>query len=162
MRTQLKIFAVIAFFTLGLSAAVLAQPGGGWNSDPEQRATQQTVAMTAQLSLSDAQSAKVKEINLKYANKMKEAREKATGDRDAMRATMTTIRQEQDKELQTVMTEEQWQQWVKYRDEQRANRGNFGPDNKQPGPPPDDNTNNKKGKKSKNKKQRSTDSTDGQ
>ncbi len=158
MRTTIKLLTIIALFIAGFAGSIYAQPGGGWNADPEQRATQQTATMTTQLSLSDAQSAKVKEIHLKYANKMKEARESANGDRDAMRNTMTAIRQEQDKELQTVVTEEQWQKWVKYRDEQRANRGNFGPDNKQPGPPPDDSN----GKKGKKKKQRSTGSTDGQ
>lgn len=149
MRTTFKIFALIAFCMLGVAPVSQAQPGGGWNADPEQRATQQTATMTAQLSLSDAQSNKVKEINLKYANKMKDARANANGDRDAMRGTMTAIREEQDKELQQVMTDEQWQQWVKYRDEQRANRGNFGPGNNQPGPPPDDNTGRKPNKKNK-------------
>ena len=153
MRTTFKIFAFIALFTAGFAGALLAQPGGGWNADPEQRANQQTATMTEKLALSDAQSAKAKEINLKYANKMKEARANANGDREAMRGTMTTLRQEQDKELQTIMTDEQWQQWVKYRDEQRANRGSFGPGNDQPGPPPD----NGNGKKSKKKQPASDD-----
>ncbi len=100
-----------------------AQRGGGMGWDPEKRAEQQTANMTEKLSLSEAQSAKVKEINLKYAQKMKEARENATGDREAMRASMVAMRDEQDKELQTVLTEEQWQQWVKFRDEQKENRG---------------------------------------
>lgn len=117
---------LIAFLITGGFAAAQAQPGGGMGMDPEKRAEQQTASMTEKLSLSEAQAAKVKEINLKYAGKMKEAREKADGDRDAMRAAVTTLRGEQDKELQTVLTDEQWQQWVKIREEMRNNRSGWG------------------------------------
>lgn len=135
MRTTVKMLALTLLLSAGLFISLNAQPGGGnWNADPEQRANQQTALMTEKLSLSEAQSAKVKEVNLKYANKLKEAREKAGGDREAMRATVGTIRQEQDAELQTVLTEEQWKQWVAYREESRGSRGNFGPGN----PPPSD------------------------
>lgn len=121
MRTILS-FLWIALILAGGSFTAQAQPGGGMGMDPEKRAEQQTATMTEKLSLSEAQAAKVKEINLKYAQKMKEARDKADGDRDAMRTAMTTIREEQDKELQAVMTDEQWQQWLKIREEMRGNR----------------------------------------
>ncbi len=125
MRTLLQSF-LLAFLTAGGFAAAQAQPGGGMGMDPEKRAEQQTATMTEKLSLSEAQTAKVKEINLKYANKMKEARDNAGGDRETMRATMTTLRGEQDKELQTVLTEEQWQQWLKIREEMKNNRPGWG------------------------------------
>lgn len=135
MRTTVKMLVLTLLLSAGRFISMNAQPGGGnWNADPEQRATQQTALMTEKLALSEAQSAKVKEINLKYANKIKEAREKAAGDREAMRATVGTIRQEQDTELKTVLTEEQWKQWVTYREESRGSRGNFGPGT----PPPSD------------------------
>jgi len=126
MRTFFQSF-LLAFLVTGGFAAAQAQPGGmGMGMDPEKRAEQQTATMTEKLSLSEAQTAKVREINLKYANKMKEARDKADGDREAMRATMTTLRSEQDKELQTVLTEEQWQQWLKIREEMKNNRPGWG------------------------------------
>ena len=109
---------LVAGFTLQ------AQPGGGGrNMDPAERAEQQTAQMTEQLALSEAQAGKVKEINLKYANKMKEARDQAAGDWSAMRETMTALRGEQDKELQTVLTKDQWTKWAEFREQQRANRG---------------------------------------
>ena len=113
-----------------------AQPGGGWGGDPKQRADMQTQLMTDSLALSEAQSAKVGEINLKYAQKMQDAREGATaaGDWESMRATMQTMRAEQDKELQTVMTQDQWQSWTQIRETLRAQRG--GPGGRQPGAPP--------------------------
>jgi len=115
--------------------ALQAQPGGGWGGDPKQRAETQTQLMTDSLSLSDAQSAKVGEINLKYAQKMQDARAGvAEGDWESMRAAMQTLRAEQDKELQTVMTQDQWQSWTQIREALRAQRG--GPGGRQPGAPP--------------------------
>ena len=146
MRTTILL---ALFLALG-AFALQAQPGGR-NMSPEQRAEQQTAQMTEKLSLSEAQAGKVGEINLKYAKKMQEAREAADGDWEAIRATMGTIRTEQEKELQTVLTEEQWQQWTKYREEQRANRGNWGRDNApggdKPAPPADPEKTPKKDKK---------------
>ncbi|MFN0014691.1 MAG: DUF4890 domain-containing protein [Saprospiraceae bacterium] len=137
-------FLLIALFALA-GTAIFAQPpggpGGGRMMNPEQRAEQQTAQMTEKLALSEAQAAKVKEINLKYAQKGQEAREKADGDREAMREIILAIRQEQDKELQTMLTQEQWETWVKAREEMRGNRGNLGgerspkPENKGDVPP---------------------------
>ncbi len=147
MKLAIKISLMALFVLAGL--AVYAQPGGGGRMmNPEQRAEQQTAQMTEKLSLSEAQAAKVKEINLKYAKQGQEAREKADGDWEAMRGTMTAIRQEQDKELQTVMTQEQWDQWVKVREEFRGNRGFRGGDKPAPGdksttPPKDEKKNEK-------------------
>lgn len=155
MTNRSKILA-FALFILG-GFALQAQPGGGGrNMNPEQRAEQQTAQMTEQLTLSEAQAAKVKEINLKYANQMKEARDKADGDWTSMRETMTTIRGEQDKELQTVLTKEQWTKWAEYREQQRANRGQgMGRGNPDAGgkaaPAQDGSGKNKKAKKGKKK-----------
>lgn len=152
MRTKIQMLIIVLFAAAGMYT-LQAQPGGAWNQTPEERANWQTTNMTQQLGLSDAQVAKVKDINLKYAAKMKEARDNANGDRNAMRTTMGAMRTEQDKELQTVMTTEQWQKWVTFRDTQRANRGNAGPGNapgaNQPGQAPAKGS--KKLKKNKNK-----------
>ena len=135
-----------ALFVLA-AVALRAQPGGGpGRMSPEQRAEQQTASMTEQLSLSEAQSTKVGEINLKYAQKMKELRDKADGDREAMRSAMGAIRQEQDAELQTVLTQEQWTKWDAYRQEQRANWRGGNPPPPADAPPPGSD------KKSKKKK----------
>jgi hypothetical protein len=129
--------------------------------DPAERAEKQTAQMTEKLSLSDAQAGKVKEINLKYADKMKAAREEADGDWSSMREKMGAMRADQDKELQTVLTEEQWVQWDRYRTEQRANRGGMGrgdqPDGKAA---PADTDGGKKAKKGKKKKADSDGSND--
>ena len=127
---------VLSALLLSAGVLVQAQPGGGRGGDPVQRAEQTTADMTAQMGLSEPQAAKVREINLKYAEKIKKAREESDGDWEAMRATMGTIRQEQDTELQTVVTEEQWQKWVAYREAQRAQHANGQPSHDAPPPPP--------------------------
>jgi len=129
MKNTIKVLAMTLLLLAGF--ALQAQPGGGGrNMNPEQRAEQQTAQMTEKLSLSEAQVGKVREINLKYANKMKEARDAADGDWSAMRETATAIRAEHDKELQTVLTEEQWVQWDRIRTEWRNNRGGMDSSNK--------------------------------
>ncbi len=112
---------MLAFATGSLSA----QPGGGWqNQSPEQRADQQVALMTEKIALSEAQAVKIREITLKYSQKMQEARQaNPDGDREKMRETMTVIRSEQDKEYQTILTAEQWQNWLKVREEMMQSRG---------------------------------------
>lgn len=125
MKITFKILAL----TFLLCAAFLNAEAqrGDWNSDPEQRAEQQTARMKEQLSLSDKQAEKVKAINLKYANKMKETRDANTGDDwQAMRETIMKLRQEQDEELKGVLTTEQFENWQKIREEQRQQRGSRG------------------------------------
>lgn len=112
---------------LALAAPVFskAQPGGGnWGGDPAQRAEKQTEMMAEKCALSEAQTAKVREVNLRFAQKMKDFRAaNPDADRDAMRAQMQTLRAEQDAELKVFLTDEQWELWQKARAEQRSQRG---------------------------------------
>lgn len=135
-----------ALFVIAAFSMAIAQPRGR-GGDPEERAERSAQMMADSLSLSDAQKNKVKEIHLKYGKQMQEAREKSEGDWSSMRETMGAIRTEQDKELQTVMTSDQWASWQKIRENQRAMRaeGRRGPDG---GPPPgQEGKNKRKGKK---------------
>ena len=125
----------ILLLTLGLSVAttsLLAQQGGsGRGAEPAQRAEMQTTRMKEDLGLSDKQAEKVKAINEKYANKMKEMREASRdGDRQAMRENMSVLRKEQTEELKTVLTSEQFEKWQQLQNEQRNGRPGDGP------PPP--------------------------
>ncbi len=107
----MKIKILTAALLLMVTATANAQKEGGRGMDPAQRAQQQTTMMTDSLSLSAKQAEKVKAINLKYANKSKEARSNSDGDRDKMKASMETIRTEQNAELKKVLTQEQYDRW---------------------------------------------------
>lgn len=103
-------------------------PGGGrFNMEPKEMAARQTEQMKKELNLTDEQLPKVEELNLKYAEKMKEARDQANGDRDAMRSTMRSMMAEKDKELKNILTEDQWTAFLKMREERMQNgRGRRG------------------------------------
>lgn len=140
MKFKILIMALL----LTVAVAIYAQPSGGRGGDPIQRAEMQTKMMVDSLSLSTKQGEKVKEINLKYANKQKEARAANTdGDWEKMRTTMDALRTEQNAELKTVLTQEQYDRWLKIAEAQWQRRG--GP----PAPPPADGD---KGKGRKDKK----------
>ncbi len=128
------------------AAGLRAQEGdrGRW-MNPEQRAEQQTLAMKEQLTLSEAQETKVREINLKYAQQLREARQKTEGDWEAMRAQMMSIRQAHDEALQAVLTQEQWKKWETYRGQMRGTRENRSA-------PPTERPSTDAGKKDKKKK----------
>ncbi len=96
--------------------------GEGRRGNPEERAKREA-EMYAQLNLSEAQQTKVKEINEKYRTKMRTARENSDGDRDAIRANMMKMRDEQHAELKNIMTAEQFEKFKKIQEAQRGKRG---------------------------------------
>ena len=121
MKIAIKFSSLVLL--LILTATFANAQRGDWNTDPTERAKQQTTEMTEKLSLSIKQAEKVGEINLKYADKMKEAREgNKDGDWTAMRETMMKMRQEQNAEFKNVMTTAQFEQWEKVQAEQRSQR----------------------------------------
>lgn len=80
-----------------------------------------------QLSLTDEQTAKVKEIMESVVKKMREAREENQGDRQAMREAMRKIMSETDDKIMEVLTPEQKKEYekiIKERNERRRGRGN--------------------------------------
>ncbi len=143
----MRIINVLILLVFAAATTATAQPGGGKGGDPVQRAEMQTQLMIDSLSLSTKQGEKVKDINLKYANKIKEARAANTdGDWEKMRATMDAIRTEQNAELKTVLTQEQYDRWQKIAEAQMQRRG--GPGGSSGGSPEDgDKGKGRKGKK---------------
>ncbi len=124
---------VFALCMLAGALSLQAQYGGG-GFDPVKMAERTTRTMTDSLSLSTRQTEKVGEINLKYAKLLQQARDKNTGgDWESMRAAMTTMRQEQGKELQAVLTSYQWERWQKVQETMWQGRGDrSGNNNRQP------------------------------
>ncbi len=126
MKIKILGAVVLLFFAMNSHA----QGGGGQRGgDPVQRAEMQTKMMVDSLSLSSKQSEKVKEINLKYATEMKEARsQNPDGDREKMRSAMDALRTEQYAALKTVLTKEQYDHWLKIGAEMGQRRGGRGQD----------------------------------
>lgn len=122
MNHKIK-FVIVSFALFFFATQAYSQNGGGPNMTPEERAQRQTDNMAETLSLSEAQKEKIYEVNLKFANKMKEAREAADGDWASMRETMVGLRNESQEEIKKYLTDEQFQKWQKIQEERREKRG---------------------------------------
>lgn len=116
MQIIKKLLTIFVFVLLTINALQAQRPnGGGRGGDPKERANQQTERMIEALDLSAAQGEKISALNLAYAEKMLAARKAAreSGDREAMRATMQTMRKEQNEALKKYLTAEQVTKWEK-------------------------------------------------
>lgn len=151
MQKLLKIFLSTFIFFLSFQALQAQPPGRGRGGTPEERVDRQVKSMSEQLTLSEAQAGKVKEVLLTYSNKMSDLRKEADGDWTGMREKMGELRTEQNEELKKYLTEEQYTNWEKYQAEQRERRGDRTRDR--------DGERRKRGKKDGDKK-RSTDKQD--
>ena len=120
-----KIWFFVAFIaiTLSLNFVAIAQQGRGpRNFDPKEMAERQTNQMEEVLKLTAEQLPKVEALNLEYAQKMKEARDEAGDDREAMRANMRKMMQAKDVELKKILTAEQWTTLEAERKQRMENR----------------------------------------
>jgi hypothetical protein len=97
------IIATIVFVLPLLSHLAFAQRGG----TPEERAEKQTAMMEEELKLTEDQLPKIKEINLKYAEKNTKLRDAYQDDREAMFTAYREVEKQKEEELSLVLTEEQ-------------------------------------------------------
>ena len=116
------LFGLITILALGLSSSVMAQGKKGGGS-PDEMAKRQTEQMKKHLTLDDAQTATISEINLKYAKKRTEVRKESSGDRTGMRAAMQKINNERNTEFKEILSEEQYQKFLKKEEEMKQKRG---------------------------------------
>ena len=100
--------------------------GGRGNFTPEDMAKRQTEMVKEAAGLDDATTKKVEVIMLKYAKKMSEMRQ-AGQPGEGMREQFQKIREEQNAELKTVLTEEQFAKYQAKQEEMRRNRQGGGP-----------------------------------
>lgn len=128
---MLKKSAFLAILLAFVFTAAQAQKKGNHDFDPAKRAEKQTAMMTEKLALNADQSAKVKEINLRYAEKAKaQFANKETTDKAQMKAAHKAMRTEQKTELTKVLTKEQAAKW----EQMKAERKGKGPKGKGKGP----------------------------
>ena len=124
---RLGILVLTIIFT---SAVSLAQDRGGReNFSPEESAKRQTEQIKEAVGLKADQEKKVYEINLESSKKMSELRSQMQGGGggfEGMREAFGKIREEQDKKMKEVLTEEQWVKYEKWQEERRQRRGQRG------------------------------------
>lgn len=114
-----KILMIAVIFSLSLAA--YGQRGGVQKemSSPEERAERMTNRMEEQLGLSEDQKQKIYQINLQNAQsrdvEMENRRDEAKQRRENRQHQM----QEQNKEIETILTPEQVEKWGEIRDSNR-------------------------------------------
>jgi protein CpxP len=112
---KMKKLLLVCCFLIGISAVSRAQ-GGGQRMSPEDRAKQ----LQTQLKLTDDQTAKITAIYKTQTTKMDSIRTAANGDRDAMRAAMTPLRQATNTQINAILTPDQQTAYKKMQDDMRA------------------------------------------
>lgn len=118
----MKKIGLVMVALLMMCGVVMAQgPGGGRNMDPKQRAGQMTEQMVKDYSLTDVQKEKVQALNLDMSQKMSEM---SGNDREARRTQMQTMRDDYNKKIKEVLTDEQYQKHTKAEEERRQRMRN--------------------------------------
>lgn len=121
MKVTFKAFALSVLVFASFST-LQAQRGPGRDATPETRATKQTERMKQDLGLTDEQAEKIKEINLKYAQKAEESRKAQATEREKKRAERDAVQAEHQKEIESVLTKEQREKWTQIRKERKEGR----------------------------------------
>lgn len=123
---RIGLFLIAVIFGTTVS---MAQPGGQRNFDPEEMAKRQTAELKEALGLKADQEKKVYDLNLETSKKMSAMRDEmqASGSGfEGMREKMQKIREEQDKKMKELLTDDQWTKYQKYQEERRARRAQGG------------------------------------
>lgn len=121
----MRLTVILTFLFINFTSNSLAQGSwGGGMPDASELAERQTKMMQDSLHLSAAQTKHIAAVNATYALKQQEARDNSDGDFKSLRETMRLLEQEQDAELKTFLTSDQWTLWTQIRERQRQARMN--------------------------------------
>ncbi len=116
------LFSIFTILLVSFAISTKAQPQHK-KFNAEDMSKMQTEMMKKELNLSDKQTTEVSAINLKFAKKMDEQRKNSEGDREAMHKQMETMQKERNAELKEVLTDEQYEKFLKKEEEMRKNHG---------------------------------------
>ena len=123
-----KLGLLLMIVVLGSTISMAQNRSGQGNYDPVESAKKQTEVLKKELDLNKDQEKKVHELNLKAANKMADLRKEMqnSGSREEMREKFGEMREEQNKEMKKILTDDQYKKYEKYLEERRARRGQGG------------------------------------
>lgn len=111
----MKKLLVMICLVAGVATAGLAQEGR-MRATPEQRAQKQTARLTDALKLTPDQQKQVYDANLKAAQQMKPMQDATEADRKAFREAQ----QQKEASFKTILTADQYTEYLKLKDEMRA------------------------------------------
>jgi hypothetical protein len=122
MKAGIRFLSVMVLSTImGTLSAQMSQGGQRVQRTPEETAKAQVEWMKTDLKLDEPTQKKVYDVVLKYAKQASEVRQKLmpAGDRDAMRAKITEINAERDKELKVILGEKNYELFKSKESERR-------------------------------------------
>lgn len=122
LMAALALGALMAGNTISNAQDDKAEKKGGRKGGPT--VEQQLEHMTKELSLTDDQKPKVKEVIEANRKQMQEVFADRTGSRDERREKMQKIGDEQDKKLKAILNADQYTKWEKMRDKMREEMRN--------------------------------------
>jgi len=128
MKALINILAVATLlFTISFSANAQKPVGDRpARAEPAEMAKTQTADMVEKLNLDEAQAVQVEAINLDYVMKIKAAREKNEGGREAMKAIRAEYDAGKKAELKKVLTEDQLVAYEAMQPKRGAKKGKKG------------------------------------
>jgi periplasmic protein CpxP/Spy len=119
----MKRFGLLVLSVMLATFVCQAQPGQR-SFDPEEMAKRQTEQIKEAVGLNADQEKQVYDLNIESGKKMRAMREENQGAGfEGMREKMGKIREEQDKKMKEILTEAQWEKYLKYQEERRSRRG---------------------------------------
>ena len=136
-RNRLLSAVAVLLWLLAATASFALQPPRGPQQTPEQRAQHMTEKMVNGLGLNDKQAQAVEEINLRYAQKIDEARRNPNASRTQKFDRIEELFRQKDNELKGVLTKEQFDRFKVKQDEKLNNMRNKMHQRAQNAPPPD-------------------------
>ena len=110
----------------------LGGPGGGGNGpgnfDPQAMLDRQMEQMKERLNLKDEQEKQIRDIMSKGFDEMRKMREEMRdngggGNFEGMREQMQQMREEQNKKIKAILSENQWYEYEAMQEEMRSRRG---------------------------------------
>ena len=122
----MKKLLIICGLLLSMVTFASAQGGGRQMGTPEERATKATTMLTEKLTLTADQQIKVKAILLDQNTEVAKAREEAGDDRQAARAKMMKIMEDNNAKITALLTDDQEKAYASYLEERKAAMQNRG------------------------------------
>jgi len=119
-----KLAFLLVVVLVGTTMAMAQNRGGQRQFNPEEMAKRQTAQFKTDLELNDTQAEKMEKALLKSYKDMSTLRQEMNGeeDRSKMGEKMREWRENQQKEMKKILTEDQFAKYEKLMEERRTNR----------------------------------------
>jgi len=122
----MKKLLIICGLLFSMVTFASAQGGGRQMGTPEERAAKTLTMLTEKLTLTTDQQTKVKAILLDQNTQLTKAREEAGDDRQASRAKMMKVMEDNNAKINGLLTDDQKKTYATYLEERKAAMQNRG------------------------------------